>query len=142
MINYLPFLIAKIMYFKEKKNYTIFFITILSRIGICISVFALIMSFSALNGFQKLLNQTILSTIPHAIIKLTNQSSLNWQDIIRKLNAIPEISYSEPYVLTSGLLTVHKKIKTIEIKSFSHMKYLKKSFVFSEKNNIFFKKKT
>lgn len=140
-MNFLPFFISKKIYFKEKKNYTIFFITILSRIGIFISVFALIMSFSALNGFQKLLNQTILSTIPHAIITLTNQSNFTWKDAIKKINTISDISYSEPYILINGLLTFNNKLKTVEIKSFSNIEYLKKNFISVNQDNIFIKKK-
>ncbi|WP_226988370.1 hypothetical protein [Buchnera aphidicola] len=140
-MNFLPFFIARKIYFKEKTNYTIFFITILSRIGIFISVFALMMSFSALNGFQKLLNQTILSTIPHAIITFTNQSNLTWKDTIKKINTITDVSYAEPYILINGLLTFNNKLKTVEIKSFSNIEYLKKNFISLNQDNIFIKKK-
>ncbi|QCI23835.1 FtsX-like permease family protein [Buchnera aphidicola (Macrosiphoniella sanborni)] len=140
-MNFLPILIAKKLYLKDKKNYTIFFVTILSRIGIFISVFALIMSFSALNGFQKLLNNTVLSTLPHAIIQLTEKSYINWKDMIIKLKMFPEVSYSEPYIIKNGLLIVKNKIKTIEMKSFRHIKYLKKNLLYLDKKNIFLTKK-
>lgn len=140
-MNCLPLLIAKKLYLRDRKNYIIFFVTILSRIGIFLSVFALIMSFSALNGFQKLLNQTVLSTFPHAIIQLTKKSCISWQDMLIKLKMFPEISYSEPYIITSGLLNFQKKIKTIEIKSFNDIKYLKKKIVYAEKKDDFLKKK-
>ncbi|QCI15972.1 FtsX-like permease family protein [Buchnera aphidicola] len=139
-MNFLPFLISKRLCIAQKKSYTLFLISILSKIGISISVFALIISFSALNGFKILLNKNVLSTFPHGIIQLTNQSSLKWQDVINELKIIPEIIYSEPYLVTKGLLITNNKIKSIEIKSFKNIKNIKEKFSLEISDN-FFKKK-
>ncbi|WAI11500.1 MAG: ABC transporter permease [Buchnera aphidicola (Macrosiphum albifrons)] len=136
-MNFLPFLIAKRLHFKENKNYTVLLISILSKIGISISIFSLIVSFSALNGFQILLNKTILSTLPHGIIQLTDKSLLKWQDIINELKMFPEITYSEPYIVANGLLVIKNKVKPIEIKSFNNIEYLKKTLSFSDNKNNF-----
>jgi len=138
---FLPFLIANRLHVKHNKNYIVLLISILSKIGISISVFALIMSFSALNGFQILLNKTILSTLPHGIIQLTNKSLLKWQDVIKELKIFPEIAYSEPYIVIDGLLIIKNKIKPIEIKSFNNINYINKNIFFSSKNSNFLKKK-
>ncbi|QCI22744.1 FtsX-like permease family protein [Buchnera aphidicola] len=138
-MNFLPFLIARRLHLKENKNYTVLLISILSKIGISISIFALIISFSALNGFQTLLNKTILSTFPHGIIQLTDKSLLKWQDIIHELKMFPGITYSEPYIVSNGLLVIKNKVKPIEIKSFSNIECLKKTFSFSDNKNILFK---
>ncbi|QIQ41884.1 MAG: ABC transporter permease [Buchnera aphidicola (Microlophium carnosum)] len=140
-MNCLPFLIAKRLYVKNNKNYIVLLISVLSKICISVSIFALIMSFSALNGFHTLLNQTILSTLPHGVIQLTDKSLITWQDVIKELRILPGITYSEPYIVTSGLLVVKNKVKPIEIKSFSNIKYLKKTFFHPHKQNIFSKKK-
>lgn len=140
-MNFLPFLIAKRLYLKKNKNYNILLTSILSKIGVSISVFALIISFSALNGFQILLNKTILSTLPHGIIELSDKSLLSWQDIIKELKFSPGIIYSEPYIVTNGLLVIKNKIKPIEIKSFTNIKSLKNIFSFSHTPNISIKKK-
>ncbi|QCI21020.1 FtsX-like permease family protein [Buchnera aphidicola (Hyperomyzus lactucae)] len=139
-MNFLPFLIAERLYLKKNKNYTLFLISILSKIGISVSVFVLIISFSAFNGFQILLNQKILSGLPHGVIQLTDQSLLKWQDIIKKLKFFPEITYAEPYILTNGLLLINNKTKLIEIKSFSNIKNFKKKFSLQYKKNDFFNK--
>ncbi|QCI17693.1 FtsX-like permease family protein [Buchnera aphidicola (Acyrthosiphon lactucae)] len=140
-MNFLPFLIAKRLYLKQNKNYPVLLISILSKIGISISVFALVMSFSALNGFQILLNKTILSNLPHGIIQLTDQSSLKWQDVIKELKIFPGVNYVQPYIVTNGLLVIKNEIKPIEIKSFSNIEFLKKTVSFSKNKHIFFKKK-
>jgi lipoprotein-releasing system permease protein len=139
-MNFLPFLIAKRFYLKQNKSYTLFFISMLSKISISISVFALIMSFSALNGFQILLEKTILSALPHGIIELTDQSFLTWKDVIQQLKSVPEITYSEPYIVTNALLLTNNESKIIEIKSFSNIKNLKKKISLQYENNDFYKK--
>jgi len=134
-MNFLPFLIANRLHLKKNQNYTILLTSILSKIGISISVFALIMSFSALNGFQILLNKKILSTLPHGIIQLPDKSFLTWRDVIRELKFFPGVVHAEPYIVTNGLLVAKNKIKTIEIKSFTNIKYLKNIFSSSYKKN-------
>ena len=56
-MNVLPFLVAKRLYHRNNKNHAVLLISILSKIGISISIFTLILSFSALNGFQILMKK-------------------------------------------------------------------------------------
>ncbi|WP_236854774.1 hypothetical protein [Buchnera aphidicola] len=139
-MNFLPFLIAKRLYLNQNKNNKILIISILSKIGISISVFALIISLSALNGFHTLLNKTILSSVPHGIIQLTKPSSLRWKDVVKISNSSPDILYCEPYVIKNGLLSYKNTVKMIEIKSFKDINYFKKNCV-QCKNIDFLKKK-
>ncbi|WP_261979666.1 hypothetical protein [Buchnera aphidicola] len=128
-MNFLPLLIVKRLGLKKDKSYMVLFISILSKMGISISVFALLISFSAFNGFQIFLNKKILSTLPHGIIQFTDKTSLKWQDVIKKLFLFPEITYCEPYIIANGFLIINNEIKLIEIKSFSNIEYLKKKFL-------------
>ncbi|WP_253254790.1 hypothetical protein [Buchnera aphidicola] len=139
-MNLLPFLIAKRLYLNENKKNKVFIISFLSKIGISISVFSLIISLSALNGFNILLNTTILSSFPHGIIQLIDQSSLKWKDVITKLKLSPGVLYSEPYIITNGLLTKRDIVKIIEIKSFKDIKYFENN-IFKYKKINFLKKK-
>jgi lipoprotein-releasing system permease protein len=81
-----------------------------------------------LNSFKESINTTILSSIPHGIIQIPNQSFLNWKDIVKKLQFSSDIMYAEPYIVHDGLLVKNRKIKLINIKSFYYQKYLKKNF--------------
>lgn len=139
-MNFLPFLIAKRLYLNQNKQNKVFIISILSKIGISISIFSLIISLSALNGFHVLLNKTILSSLPHGIIQLTDKSLLKWQDIVKKLKFSPGIIYSEPYIVTNGLIVNKNMAKIIEIKSFKNIKYFEKNLL-KYKNTNFLKKK-
>lgn len=132
-MNFLPFFIAKRLCIQNSNNRMTLLISFLSKAGISISIFALIISFSALNGFQKLINKNVLSSIPHGIIVSANNLPLNWKYIEKKLNTLPDIIYSEPYLLMNGILLKNNQIKLIHIKSFKNSKYLKKYFYFTKK---------
>lgn len=134
-MNFLPFFIAKRLYFQNNKNHIMFLISILSKIGISISIFILIISISALNGFKILVNKNILSSLPHGIIKSTNQPFFYWEEIIKKINCIKGIDYSEPYILMNGVLLKNNNIKLFNIKSFKNIKYIKKYFSFQKKTH-------
>ncbi|WP_422667218.1 hypothetical protein [Buchnera aphidicola] len=83
-MNYLSFFLAQRFYNPKKTHFSIKFIAFLSKIGIIISVFALLISLSAVNGFQILLNKKILSSLPHGIIVFKNPSQLLWNKIKKK----------------------------------------------------------
>ncbi|QFQ32470.1 FtsX-like permease family protein [Buchnera aphidicola (Aphis fabae)] len=132
-MNFLPFFIAKRLYFQNNKNHIMFLISILSRIGISVSVFILIISISALNGFKILINKNILSSLPHGVIKSINQPFFYWEEIIKKINYVSGINYSEPYILMNGVLLKNNDIRLFNIKSFKNIKYIKKYFSFQKK---------
>ncbi|QCI24368.1 FtsX-like permease family protein [Buchnera aphidicola (Muscaphis stroyani)] len=138
-MNFLSCFIAKRLHVIKNKHSEISFIYILSNIGMSISVFALIMSFSALNGFQELINEKILSNLPHGIVKLTSKPTFQWSKKIKKLKSLNGIKHVEPYILINGLLENKNKIKIVQIKSFSSIKYLKKYFFNKKKINNFLK---
>ncbi|CAL4322014.1 FtsX-like permease family protein [Buchnera aphidicola] len=132
-MNYLPFILSQRFYRPKKINFSTKLITIISQIGISTSIFALLISLSALNGFQVLLNKNILSTLPHGVILLKNPSPLKWTIIKKKIESVPGISYVTRHITFNGLLKKNKIIKLVQIKSFSGKKDLKKYF--SHKNN-------
>lgn len=140
-MNFLSLLIAKRLYLSQKKNKKILIISNLSRIGIFFSVLVLIISFSALNGFNILLDKTFISKFPHGIIEFPNPSLLKWKKTVKKLNSVPGITYSEPYIIINGILSKKEIIKVIEIKSFENIKNLEKKISILHKKSNFLKKK-
>ncbi|UPT14651.1 FtsX-like permease family protein [Buchnera aphidicola] len=133
-MNFLPFFIAKRLYLKNNNNHMIFLISILSKIAISLSVFVLIISVSALNGFKILVNQNILSSLPHGIIQSINEPFPRSQEIIRKINSISGVNYSEPYILMNAALFKKNEIKFFNVKSFTDIKHIKKYFSFQKEN--------
>ncbi|QCI17116.1 FtsX-like permease family protein [Buchnera aphidicola (Aphis helianthi)] len=133
-MNFLPFFIAKRLYCQNHKNHAMLLISILSKIGISISVFILIISVSALNGFKTLINKNVLSSLPHGIIQSIDQPFFYWKEIIKKINCISGINYSEPYILMNAVLFKKNQIRLFNIKSFKNIKYIKKYFSFQKKS--------
>ncbi|CAL4322694.1 Lipoprotein-releasing system transmembrane protein LolE [Buchnera aphidicola (Protaphis terricola)] len=136
-MNFLPFFIANRLYFKNNKDYIFFLISILSKVGIALSIFTLIISISAINGFKILLNKNVLSSLPHGIIKSIYKPFVSWDKMIKNINCLDNINYSEPYILMNSILLKDTKIKFFNIKSFKNIKYIKKYFSFQKIDNQF-----
>ena len=65
-----PFLLAGVINVANKKNPLVALIAKFSAIGIALGVAVLIVGLSAMNGFERELNQRILAVVPHIEIFL------------------------------------------------------------------------
>lgn len=54
-------------------------ISVISTIGIALGVAVLIVGLSAMNGFERELNNRILAVVPHGEIEAVDQPWTNWQ---------------------------------------------------------------
>ncbi|XBC37429.1 MAG: FtsX-like permease family protein [Buchnera aphidicola (Meitanaphis microgallis)] len=113
---YLSLLISKKFSIQFKKNSITPMVTIISKIGIFLGIFVLIVSFSALNGFQFELNNRILSVLPHGEILSINQPFHNWIEIKNSLKVFSEITSIVPYVSTTALIDHINGIKGIQLR--------------------------
>lgn len=57
-------------------------ISVISTIGIALGVAVLIVGLSAMNGFERELNNRILAVVPHGEIEAVNQPWTNWQEAL------------------------------------------------------------
>jgi lipoprotein-releasing system permease protein len=57
-------------------------ISVISTIGIALGVAVLIVGLSAMNGFERELNNRILAVVPHGEIEPVNQPWTNWSDAL------------------------------------------------------------
>ena len=67
-------------------------ISVISTIGIALGVAVLIVGLSAMNGFERELNNRILAVVPHGEIEAVNQPWTNWQealDNVQKCRVLP-----------------------------------------------------
>ncbi|XBC38472.1 MAG: FtsX-like permease family protein [Buchnera aphidicola (Melaphis rhois)] len=113
---YLPLLISKKFNITFKKNSIAPLVSIISKIGIFVGTFVLIVSFSALNGFQMELNNKILSVFPHGEIFPIHRSFHNWKKIENLLKLSSEIVSITPYVSTTALINHTHGIKGIQLR--------------------------
>ena len=79
-------------------------ISIISTIGMGLGVAVLIIGLSAMNGFERELNNRILAVVPHGEIEPVNQPFRNWQPLIAPIEQVPGLPAAAPYVNFSGFI--------------------------------------
>ena len=79
-------------------------ISVISTIGIALGVAVLIVGLSAMNGFERELNNRILAVVPHGEIEPANQPWSNWRDALNKVEKVPGIAAAAPYINFTGLV--------------------------------------
>lgn len=100
-------------------------ISFISIIGISFGTAILIIVLSSMNGFEKELNNRVISLIPQGEIEFLKNNK-KWKKIFFSINKLSEISYSSPYVDFLGLIENKKKTKTIQIRGI--IPYLENKF--------------
>lgn len=91
-------------------------ISIISTIGIALGVAVLIIGLSAMNGFERELNNRILAVVPHGEIEAVNQPFRNWQPMITPIEQVPGIAAAAPYVNFTGLIESGAKLQALQVK--------------------------
>ena len=91
-------------------------ISIISTIGIALGVAVLIIGLSAMNGFERELNNRILAVVPHGEIEPVNQPFRHWQPMIAPIEKVPGIAAAAPYVNFTGLIESGAKLQALQVK--------------------------
>lgn len=91
-------------------------ISILSTIGIALGVAVLIIGLSAMNGFERELNNRILAVVPQGEIEPVNSPFRNWQSLIASIEQVPGIAAAAPYVNFTGLIESGAKLQALQVK--------------------------
>ena len=115
-----PFFISWRYQRSKHKNRLVSLISFFSSIGIALGVAVLIIGLSAMNGFERELNQRILAVVPHAEISSANGQSNapidHWQHLADKLKQNPQIIGVSPFVSFTALVENGAKLKVVQIK--------------------------
>ncbi|MDO6407992.1 lipoprotein-releasing ABC transporter permease subunit LolE [Pantoea phytobeneficialis] len=91
-------------------------ISIISTVGIALGVAVLIIGLSAMNGFERELNNRILAVVPHGEIEPVNQPFRNWQPMIAPIEQVPGIAAAAPYINFTGLIESGAKLQALQVK--------------------------
>lgn len=91
-------------------------ISVISTVGIALGVAVLIVGLSAMNGFERELNNRILAVVPHGEIEPVNQPMSGWQGLIPKIEQVPGIAAAAPYINFTGLIESGAKLQAIQVK--------------------------
>lgn len=91
-------------------------ISVISTIGIALGVAVLIVGLSAMNGFERELNNRILAVVPHGEIEPVNQPWTHWSDALNKVEKVPGIAAAAPYINFTGLVESGVNLRAIQVK--------------------------
>ncbi|REL36277.1 lipoprotein-releasing ABC transporter permease subunit LolE [Thalassotalea euphylliae] len=92
------------------------FISAASTIGIAIGVAVLIMVLSAMNGFEKVLAEKLLSIVPHAELISVNEPIKRWQQGAQQMQTHPEVIAVAPVIKLTGMLQYKAALKAVEVR--------------------------
>ena len=115
-----PFFISWRYQRGKQKNPLVALIAKFSAVGIALGVAVLIVGLSAMNGFERELNQRILAVVPHAEITINpnaNEITINHKDmLISRLKMNEKIIALSPFVSFTALVENGSKLKVVQVK--------------------------
>ncbi|EOK9423523.1 lipoprotein-releasing ABC transporter permease subunit LolE [Escherichia coli] len=91
-------------------------ISVISTIGIALGVAVLIVGLSAMNGFERELNNRILAVVAHGEIEAVNQPWTNWQEALDNVQKVPGIAAAAPYINFTGLVESGANLRATQVK--------------------------
>ncbi|WP_293730743.1 lipoprotein-releasing ABC transporter permease subunit LolE [uncultured Actinobacillus sp.] len=112
-----PFFISWRYQRAKQRNRLVSLISFFSTLGIALGVAVLILGLSAMNGFERELNNRILAVVPHAEITAGyNEPISQYQQLAQTLEKIPHIQGISPYVTFTALIENGAKMKVVQVK--------------------------
>ncbi|HHF1624275.1 TPA: lipoprotein-releasing ABC transporter permease subunit LolE [Haemophilus influenzae] len=115
-----PFFISWRYQRGKQKNPLVTLIAKFSAIGIALGVAVLIVGLSAMNGFERELNQRILAVVPHIEIFSAPQAKdptiHHWQNLEKRLQQNPQIKGISPFMSFTALVENGSKLKVVQVK--------------------------
>lgn len=100
----------------RKRGGMVSLISVISTIGIALGVAVLIVGLSAMNGFERELQNRILAVVPHGEIEAVNQPLQGWLSMLRRVEKVPGILAVAPYINFTGLMENGVQLRAVQIK--------------------------
>ena len=115
-----PFFISWRYQRGKHKNRLVSLISLFSSVGIALGVAVLIIGLSAMNGFERELNQRVLSVVPHAELYSYNGNEnvpIQAGERLEKLvSENPNVSAVSPFVSFTGLIENGNQLKIAQVR--------------------------
>lgn len=115
-----PFFISWRYQRGKQKNRLVSLISFFSSVGIALGVAVLIIGLSAMNGFERELNQRVLSVVPHAELYSYNGNEnvpIQAGERLEKLvSENPNVSAVSPFVSFTGLIENGSQLKIAQVR--------------------------
>ena len=91
-------------------------ISAISTMGIALGVAVLIVGLSAMNGFERELQNRILAVVPHGEIEPVNQPFTGWPEVLQRVEKVPGILAAAPYINFTGLMENGAQLRAVQVK--------------------------
>ncbi len=88
----------------RRRSHFISFITLVSLVGVTLSVAVLIIVLSVMNGFGKEIRTRILGAVSHVSITTDRGSLTDWPAVVEKIKSHPQVKAQAPYVDGQAML--------------------------------------
>lgn len=92
------------------------FISASSTFGIALGVIVLIVGLSAMNGFERALEKSLLSVIPHSELIGVNQPLASWQKTVQQVEQHPNVIAAAPMIKLQGMMQKRSQLKGVELR--------------------------
>jgi len=86
-----------------------------SLLGMLIGVVSLIVVMAVMNGFERELQQRVLSVVPHGYIEGPQRRLSDWQRYAATVAENPQVSAVAPYVGGKAMLAVFKRLRGVSL---------------------------
>jgi len=100
----------------KQRNRMVSFISISSILGIAVGVAVIIIGLSAMNGFERELQNRVLAVIPHGELEAVKAPLTDWQPILETVKKHPRVTGAAPYVSFTALLEKGINLKAVEVR--------------------------
>lgn len=100
----------------KQRNRMVSFISISSMLGIAVGVAVIIIGLSAMNGFERELQNRVLSVIPHAELEAVQPPLKDWQSVLETVEKHPRVTAAAPYIEFTALLEKGNNLKAVEVR--------------------------
>jgi lipoprotein-releasing system permease protein len=95
----------------RRRNRFIGINSLVSMIGICVGVWALIVVLSVMNGFQKEVRTRILGVASHVQIISLDSRLADWRSVAKLAEGHPHVLAAAPFVQAQAMLAVGKAVR-------------------------------
>ncbi|MGF1714312.1 lipoprotein-releasing ABC transporter permease subunit LolE [Photobacterium chitinilyticum] len=100
----------------KQRNRMVSFISISSTLGIAVGVAVIIIGLSAMNGFERELQNRVLSVIPHGELEAVKPPFTEWTSVLETAQTHPRVTGAAPYIRFTALLEKGSSLKAVEVR--------------------------
>lgn len=113
----LTWLLARRFRRSKHKNRFVNFISASSTTGIALGCAALIVLLSVMNGFQKALEEQLLSLVPHVEFQAVRDGLRDWRSVVEAAESHPQVIAAAPVTLVNSMIQQGRSFKGVSARA-------------------------